>query len=361
MAHRLSIHNTRLIQFFDRIDQSPRSSPRHSYCDATRLQSSLPRNCRARPRPIDWPRMFEARFQSFDDPQPAQTGPRVAALRAELARRGLSGFDPAARRPAPERIRAAVRGAAGLADRLHRLGRQRRRAGRQGRAVRRRPLHAAGARPGRRLGVHHRADRPRPRRSTGSSRICRPAPSSATTPGCTPSRAPSGSPRPAPTPAATLVPAEPNPVDAIWTDRPAPPLGAGGAARPAIRRRGDAATSSTASAPRSASCAPTRWWSPIRTRWPGPSTSAAPTWRTRRCRSPSRSCRRTAGPTLYVDSAKLSNAVRHKLEEIAEVREPDGFIARSHGARRRASAPCGSIRRPPPTRCRASSATPAAR
>src|SRR5436190_11610288 len=38
------------------------------------------------------PRMFEARFQSFDDPQPAQTGPRVQALRAELSRRGLSGL-----------------------------------------------------------------------------------------------------------------------------------------------------------------------------------------------------------------------------------------------------------------------------
>jgi Xaa-Pro aminopeptidase len=36
--------------------------------------------------------MFEARFQSFDDPQPAETGPRVQALRAELSRRGLSGF-----------------------------------------------------------------------------------------------------------------------------------------------------------------------------------------------------------------------------------------------------------------------------
>ena len=36
--------------------------------------------------------MFEARFQSFDDPQPAKTGPRVQALRSELSRRGLSGF-----------------------------------------------------------------------------------------------------------------------------------------------------------------------------------------------------------------------------------------------------------------------------
>src|SRR4051812_49587389 len=36
--------------------------------------------------------MFEARFQSFDAPAPAQTGPRVEALRAELDRRGLAGF-----------------------------------------------------------------------------------------------------------------------------------------------------------------------------------------------------------------------------------------------------------------------------
>jgi Xaa-Pro aminopeptidase len=36
--------------------------------------------------------MFEARFQSFDDPKPAETGPRVRALRDELSKRGLSGF-----------------------------------------------------------------------------------------------------------------------------------------------------------------------------------------------------------------------------------------------------------------------------
>src|SRR2546429_3284356 len=38
-------------------------------------------------------RMFEARFQSFDDPaEPAAGAPRVAALRTELARRNLTGF-----------------------------------------------------------------------------------------------------------------------------------------------------------------------------------------------------------------------------------------------------------------------------
>ncbi|MEX1083099.1 MAG: aminopeptidase P family N-terminal domain-containing protein [Xanthobacteraceae bacterium] len=37
--------------------------------------------------------MYEAEFQSFDDPSAgAATAPRVAALRAELKRRGLDGF-----------------------------------------------------------------------------------------------------------------------------------------------------------------------------------------------------------------------------------------------------------------------------
>src|SRR5580700_10586544 len=38
-------------------------------------------------------RRFHAQFQTFDDPpEAAQAAPRVAALRAELARRGLDGF-----------------------------------------------------------------------------------------------------------------------------------------------------------------------------------------------------------------------------------------------------------------------------
>src|SRR3954449_8406342 len=37
--------------------------------------------------------MFEAKFQTFDDPTgPRASAPRVAALRTELARRGLTGF-----------------------------------------------------------------------------------------------------------------------------------------------------------------------------------------------------------------------------------------------------------------------------
>src|SRR5690348_7713723 len=36
--------------------------------------------------------MFESRFQTFDDPPAADTSTRLAALRAELARRGFDGF-----------------------------------------------------------------------------------------------------------------------------------------------------------------------------------------------------------------------------------------------------------------------------
>src|SRR5437773_6056065 len=37
--------------------------------------------------------MFEAKFQTFDDPpEPTASAPRVAALRTELARRDLTGF-----------------------------------------------------------------------------------------------------------------------------------------------------------------------------------------------------------------------------------------------------------------------------
>src|SRR5688572_21386121 len=37
--------------------------------------------------------MFEAHFQTFEDPAPpTATAPRVAALRAELVRRGLTGL-----------------------------------------------------------------------------------------------------------------------------------------------------------------------------------------------------------------------------------------------------------------------------
>jgi len=68
--------------------------------------------------------MFEARFQSFEDrAERAASGPRLAALRTELARRGLTGFIVPRSEPPSERIRAGVRAAARLADRLFGLRR----------------------------------------------------------------------------------------------------------------------------------------------------------------------------------------------------------------------------------------------
>ena len=78
---------------------------------------------------------------------------RLDALRKELARAGARRLrDPDLRR-AHERIRRRLRPAARLADRVRRLGGDRGGAQGQGGDVRRRALHAAGARPGRRAAL----------------------------------------------------------------------------------------------------------------------------------------------------------------------------------------------------------------
>ncbi len=124
---------------------------------------------------------------------------------------------------------------------------------------------------------------------------------------------------------AALTPAEPNPVDAIWTDRPAPPMGAvtlhdfryaGEYASSKLNRiraevanlRADALVISDPHA--------VAWAFNIR------GSDVAHT--------PLPLCfaivPQEGKPALYVDSAKLSNAVRHNLEEIANIREPADFI-----------------------------------
>ena len=73
--------------------------------------------------------MFEAHFQTFEEPEGgvALTA-RLAAFREELARRKLTGFViPRADQQQNEYV-AAFRGAAGVADRLYRIGRNGRRA-----------------------------------------------------------------------------------------------------------------------------------------------------------------------------------------------------------------------------------------
>src|SRR5204863_2274880 len=123
---------------------------------------------------------------------------------------------------------------------------------------------------------------------------------------------------------ATLVPAEPNPIDTIWTDRPAPPLGpvvlhdlrfAGEAANAKLDKiraeigtlRADALVISDPHA--------VAWTFNIRgsdvAHTPLPLAFAV--------------VPREGRPALYIDGRKLSNEVRHRLEELAAVREPAEF------------------------------------
>jgi Xaa-Pro aminopeptidase len=268
--------------------------------------------------------MFEARFQSFDDPQPAQTGPRLQALRGELARRGLSAFIlPRADRhqneyvaPSEERLAwlTGFTGSAGtalvLAARamLFVDGRYTLQARAQVDAtlvsvvsVSEMPLERwlesqlpAGTKVGYDPWLHTVEAVER------LSRACSNA-------------------------GATLVPAEPDPIDAIWSDRPAPPLGpvslhdfrfAGEYAASKLARiqaeianlRADALVVSDPHA--------IAWTFNIRgsdvAHTPLPLAFAIIPLEGR--------------PTLYIDSKKLSNAVRHRLEEVTQVREPPDFI-----------------------------------
>ena len=102
--------------------------------------------------------MFEAHFQTFEDPEAgvALTA-RLAAFREELARRKLTGFViPRADAqqneyvaPSEERLAwlTGFTGSAGMAVVLTQ----------RGGAVRRRPLHAAGGKTGRSQGLGRRA------------------------------------------------------------------------------------------------------------------------------------------------------------------------------------------------------------
>ena len=155
----------------------------------------------------------------------AATAPRVAALRAELKRRGRRRLCRAACRPAPERISAAFRRAPRLAHRLHRLGRQCGDPRRPRRALHRRPLHLAGARADRSFALH--------RRAYGGEAAWRMVGANLTTgaklgydPWLHTTENVEKLAKACAAAGATLVAMEPNPIDAIWKDRPPPPLGA---------------------------------------------------------------------------------------------------------------------------------------
>jgi Xaa-Pro aminopeptidase len=264
--------------------------------------------------------MFEAKFQSFED-RVQNTAPHVAALRAELAQRGLSGFVvPRADRqqneyvpPSEERLAwlTGFTGSAGfalvLADRavLFVDGRY---------MLQAREQVDTGI-----FAVEHLVDPPPENRMEANlpqaarvgydpwlhsiesaeklSKACAAA-------------------------GATLVPVDSNPVDAVWPDRPDPPLGpvvphdvryAGEGAASKLARirtelgklRADALVVSDAHA--------VAWTFNIR----GADVAHTPLPLAFALVS------KEGRPALYVDRRKLSNDMRSRLEELADVREPD--------------------------------------
>jgi Xaa-Pro aminopeptidase len=269
--------------------------------------------------------MFEAKFQSFDveEVPRAQIAARVAALRAELARRGLDGFVlPRADRqqneyvpPSEERLKwlTGFSGSAGVAIVL----KDRAALFVDGRYT----LQAREQVDTSIFAIEHLVDSPpnvwlENNFPAGAKLGYDPwfhtvAGAEKLTKAC----AAAG---------ATLVAAEPNPIDAIWPDRPALPLGpvvlhelrfAGESAPAKLERiqadiakaKADALVVSDAQA--------VAWAFNIRgsdvAHTPLPLAFAIMPAEGR--------------PALYVDGRKLGNAVRHALEEMLDVREEAAF------------------------------------
>src|SRR6266705_1479495 len=265
--------------------------------------------------------MFEARFQNFDDrTEPAAAPDRVAALRAELARRGLAGFIvPHADRhqneylpPSEERLTwlTGFTGSAGiaivLADRAAIFvdGRYTLQARNQVDPTIFALEHLLDTPPEQWLEMNLPAVArlgydPWLHTVEGAEKLAKACAAAG----------------------AALVPTEPNPVDVVWSDRPAPPLGA--VTLHDLRYAGETAESKLAriraeivklradalvvSDPHAAA-----WTFNIRgsdvAHTPLPLAFA--------------DVPREGRPALYLDGRKPANAVRDKLEEIADVREP---------------------------------------
>jgi Xaa-Pro aminopeptidase len=268
--------------------------------------------------------MFEARFQTFDDAteRTASAG-RVAALRAELKRRGLDGFIvPRADRhqneyvpPSEERLvwLTGFTGSAGaaivLADRAAIFV-----DGRYLLQVRDQVDTAIFA-------VEHLVDNPpdkwlQANLSAGAKFGYDPWLHTADNAERLSKAAAAAG--------ATLVPAEPNPIDSVWRDRPAPPLGAvtvhdlkfAGEAAPEKLARIQTeigklkADTLIVSDPHNVA-----WTFNIR----GADVSHTP------LPLAYASVPKEGRAAIYVDGRKLSNEVRDYLEALADVREPDSF------------------------------------
>ena len=290
--------------------------------------------------------MFEAHFQSFEDRgERSASAARLAALRAELKRRGLDGFIvPRADRyqneyvpPCAERLAwlTGFTGSAGAAIVLND------RAaifvdGRYLVQVREEVDAAAFA-------VEHLVDHPpavwieenlpagaklgySPWLHTvdGAERLAK---------ACA-------------TAGASLVAVDDNPIDACWTDRPPPPLGA--VVLHDLRYAGEdgRGEARAAFAPRSKNFTPTRWWCPIRMRCPGCSTSVAATCRIRRSRSLSPWCRSRSGRRSISTAASSTTMSAIVSKTIADVRADADFerdlaaLGKAQGAVRLDPAAC---------------------
>jgi Xaa-Pro aminopeptidase len=268
--------------------------------------------------------MFEARFQSFEDKaERAASGPRLAALRTELARRGLTGFIvPRSDRHQNEYVPASEQrlawltgftGSAGVAVVLM----QRALLFVDGRYT----LQAREQVDTSLFAIEHLVDTPPDRwieenlaigdrlgydpwlhTVEGAERLGKACAAAG----------------------ATLIAVEPDLIDAIWADRPASPLGAvtvhdvrfaGEAAEDKLARiraevaklRADALVVSDPHA--------VAWTFNIRgadvAHTPLPLAFAI--------------VPQAGRPSLYVDGRKLSNDVRNRLEVLADVREPSDF------------------------------------
>ncbi len=232
--------------------------------------------------------MFEARFQTFDDSrEPAAAPARLAALRAELKRRGLDGFVvPRADRqqneylPASEERLAWLTGFTGSAGAAIVLA-ERAALFVDGRYT----VQAAAQVDAKLFAIEHLVDAPPDQwleQNLKSGAKLGYDPWLHTTEGAEKLR------KACATAGAELVAVDDNPIDALWSDRPAPP--AGPVTLRDIKFAGESAADKLKriQAELDRSCAPTCWWCRTRRTSPGPSTSAARTWRIRRWRSPSR-------------------------------------------------------------------------
>jgi len=265
--------------------------------------------------------MFEARFQTFEESGERGTSAgRVAALRAELKRRGLDGFIvPRADQhqgeyvpPSDERLAwlTGFSGSAGaavvLADKAVIFV--------DGRYV----LQVRDQIDTNIFAVEHLVDNPPDKWLEGN------LPKGAKFAYDPWLHTPDGAERLSKACAAagaTLVPAEPNPLDSVWTDRPAPPLGAvvihdlkyaGEAAAEKIARTQAEIGKLKADAIVVSDPHNIAWTFNIR----GADVSHTPLPLAFACLP------KEGRPSIYVDGRKLSNEVRDYLESFADVREP---------------------------------------